>query len=263
MPPIWTRRREDVGGLQLVVRGLGAEGPGLIMLHGLGVSGAVWQGIGRLLGPTTRLVAPDLRGHGESDKPSAGYLPRDYVGDIAALLGHEPSRPLGVLGHSLGAVIAAQLAAERPELVPKLILVDPPFDPERRGDLIETVDRLRHEPAGALERELQRREPRMSDTYARAMANLFRTAADGAFSAVIRSEAGFPGAVAQLPNVQAPTLVVAADPALDASLGPEAAERVTASLPNGRLLTIPGAAHAIHASKPRELAQAVVRFLRE
>ena len=218
MPAAWTRRREDVGGLQLVVRGLGAEGPGLILLHGLGVSGAVWQGIGRLLGPALRLVAPDLRGHGESDKPSAGYLPRDYVGDIAALLGHEPSRPLGVLGHSLGAVIAAQLAADRPELVPKLILVDPPFDPERRGDLIETVDRLRHEPPGVLERELQRREPRMSDAYARAMANLFRTAADGAFSAVLRAEPGFPGVVANLPSVRAPTLVVAADPALDASL---------------------------------------------
>ena len=263
MAAVWTRRREDVGGLQLVVRGLGSEGPGLILLHGLGVSGAVWQGIGRLLGSSMRLVAPDLRGHGESDKPSAGYLPRDYVGDIAALLGHEPSRPLGVLGHSLGAVVAAQLAAERPELVPKLILLDPPFDPDRRGDLIETVDRLRREPAGVLEYELQRREPRMSDTYARAMATLFRTAADGAFAAVLRAEAGYPGVVAQLPNVQAPTLVVAADPALDAAIGPEVAERVTASLPNGRLLTIPGAAHAIHASKPRELAQAIARFLRE
>ncbi len=263
MAPVWTRRREDVGGLHLVVRGLGSEGPVLFLLHGLGVSGAVWQGIGRLLGPTLRLVAPDLRGHGESDKPSAGYLPRDYVGDMAALLGHEPSRPVAVIGHSLGAAIAAQLAAERPELVPKLILLDPPFDPERRGDLIETVDRLRHEPIGTLEAELRRREPRMSDTYARAMANLFRTAANGAFAAVLKSEAGFPGVVAQLPNVKAPTLVVAADPTLDGSLGPEAAERIVSSLPNGRLLTIPGAAHAVHATKPRELAQAVLRFVRE
>jgi len=262
MAAVWTRRREDVGGLQLVVRGLGAEGPGLILLHGLGVSGAVWQGVGRLLGPTMRLVAPDLRGHGESDKPSAGYLPRDYVGDLAALLGHEPSRPLGVLGHSLGAVIAVQLAAERPELVPKLILVDPPFDPERRGDLIETVERLRKEPRGVLELELQRREPRMGDPYARAMADLFRSAADGAFMAVLRAEAGFPSIMAQLPNIKAPTLVVAADPSLDGSLGPESAERITASLQNGRLLTIEGASHAVHASKPRELAQAVARFLR-
>src|SRR5205085_8535638 len=113
------------------VRALGSDGAPLMLLHGLGVSGAVWQGIGRLLGTFTRLIAPDLRGHGESDKPSAGYLPRDYVGDISALAAHEPSRPRAVLGHSLGAVIAALPAAERPELVSKVVLVDPPFDPDR------------------------------------------------------------------------------------------------------------------------------------
>ena len=102
-----------------MVRTLGADRSPVLLLHGLGVSGAVWQGIGRLIGDLGRLVAPDLRGHGESDKPSAGYLPRDYVGDISALLAHEPSRPLAVLGHSLGAVIAAQLAAERPEMIGK------------------------------------------------------------------------------------------------------------------------------------------------
>ena len=51
--------------------------------------------------------------------------------------------------------------------------------------------------------------------------------------------------------------MVAADPRLDAALGAEAAEHVVALLPHGRLLTIPGARHAVHASKPREFAQAV------
>src|SRR5918912_1511767 len=176
---VWTRRREDVGGVTLTVRALGSEGPPLVLLHGLGVSGQVWQGFGRLLEPSVRLIAPDLRGHGESDKPSAGYLPRDYVGDVAALLAHEPSRPLAVLGHSLGAVVAAQLAAERPELVSKLILVDPPFDPDRPREQIVRVERLRHDRDGALEQELMRREPGMGDLYARALAGLYRSAADG------------------------------------------------------------------------------------
>src|SRR4051794_16251117 len=163
MAVVWTRRREDVGGLTLTIRALGTEGTPLVLLHGLGVSGAVWQGAGRLLTPTVRLIAPDLRGHGESDKPSAGYLPRDYVGDIAALLAHEPSRPLAVLGPSLGAVIAAHLASEGPELVSKLILVDPPFDADRPRDPIQQVERLRHAGPGALEEELIRREPGMGD----------------------------------------------------------------------------------------------------
>ena len=257
----WTRRREDVGGLTLNVRALAADGPSLVLLHGLGVSGAVWQGIGRLLGTFARLVAPDLRGHGESDKPSAGYLPRDYVGDIAALVAHEPSRPVAVIGHSLGAVVAALLAAERPELMTKVILIDPPFDASRPRDHIATVERLRHAEPGALEAELMRREPGMGELYAKAIASLYRTAADGTFSAVLRSEPGFPAAVAVLPNVSIEALVVAADPSLDAALGAEAAEHVVSRLPQGQLLTIRGARHAVHASKPRELARAVREFL--
>jgi pimeloyl-ACP methyl ester carboxylesterase len=262
MAATWTRRREDVGGLTLTVRSLGSDGAPLVLLHGLGVSGAVWQGIGRLLEPFTRLVAPDLRGHGDSDKPSAGYLPRDYVGDLAALLAHEPARPRAVLGHSLGAVVAALLAADRPELMSKLILVDPPFDPTHSREHIETVEKLRHETPGVLEAELMRREPGMGELYAKALASLYRTAADGTFLAVLRSEVGFPAALTALGNVTIPTLVIAADPAApDASLSPEAAERVAAQIQNGRLLTIPGARHAVHASKPREFAQAIREFL--
>lgn len=259
---VWTRRREDVGGITLTIRNLGTEGMPLVLLHGLGVSGQVWQGFGRLLEPTARLIAPDMRGHGESDKPSAGYLPRDYVGDVAALLAHEPSRPLAVLGHSLGAVVAAQLAAERPELVSKVVLLDPPFDAERPRQPVEQVERLRREGPGALEHELMRREPGMGDLYAKALATLYRTAADGAFQALIRAEPGFPSIVALLPNVQADALVVAADPKLDAALGDEAAERLASALPKGKLVRIPGARHAIHASKPRELAEAILSFLR-
>ena len=257
----WTRRREDVGGLTLNVRAFPSEGPSLVLLHGLGVSGAVWQGIGRLWGGFSRLVAPDLRGHGESDKPSAGYLPRDYVGDIAALVAHEPARPLAVIGHSLGAVVAALLAAERPELMSKVILIDPPFDATRPRDHISTVERLRHAEPGALEAELMRREPGLGELYAKAISGLYRTAADGAFAAVMRSEAGFPAAVAALANISIETLVVAADPRLDSALGAEAAEHVASLLPQGRLVTIPGARHAVHASKPRELNRVVREFL--
>ena len=67
--------------------------------------------------------------------------------------------------------------------------------------------------------------------------------------------------VAALGNVRIETLVVAADPSLDAALGAEAAERVAGLLPHGQLVTIPGARHAVHASKPRELTRAVRQFL--
>jgi len=258
---VWTWRREDVGGIHLNVRELTSDGPTLVLLHGLGASGAVWQGSGRRLSPALRLLAPDMRGHGDSDKPSAGYLPRDYSGDIAALLGHEPACPTFLLGHSIGAVVATLLAAERPELVSHLILVDPPFDPSQPRDHVEIVARLRHQPPGALERYLQQREPGISDLYARALAGLYRAASDGAFQAVSKAELGFPAVSALLPSVQAPTLVMAADPALDGALSPAGARSIVEALPEGRLLTFRGARHAVHASPPREFASAVLSFV--
>jgi len=259
----WTRRREDVGGLALNVRELTSDGATLVLLHGLGASGAVWQGVGRLLHPSLRLIAPDLRGHGESDKPATGYLLRDYASDVATLLTLQPISPVVLLGHSLGAVVATLVAAERPELVGKLVLVDPPFDPDRPRDHIEAVARLRHEPSGALERYLQEREPGLGDLYARAIADLFRSAADGPFQAAQRSEPGFATQAAVLRSVGAPTLLIAADPTLDAALGEKAAHTLAASLRDGRLLTIPGARHAVHASHPRDFATAVVGFVQE
>jgi pimeloyl-ACP methyl ester carboxylesterase len=101
----------------------------------------------------------------------------------------------------------------------------------------------------------------MGELYAKALASLYRTAADGTFQAVLRSEPGFPAVVSLLGNIKVETLIVAADPRLDAALGPEAAERVASVLQHGRLLTIPGARHAVHASKPREFVQAVREFL--
>lgn len=261
MAPVWTRRREDVGGIHLNIRELSSDGPTVLLLHGLGASGGVWQGVGRRLHPAFRLVAPDLRGHGESDKPSAGYLPRDYSGDMSAFLGHEPACPVHVLGHSLGAVVAALLAAERPELVNRLVLVDPPFDAGRPRAHVEAVEQLRHEPRGELERYLRRREPGMGDLYARAIAELYRMAADGTFNAVLRGEPGFPSIVTLLPSIQAPTLVIAADAGLDGALGPDAARAVAEAIPNGRLTAMAGARHAVHASQPKQFAAAVAEFL--
>ena len=112
-----------------------------------------------------------------------------------------------------------------------------------------------------LEAELLRREPGMGDLYAKALAGLYRASADGAFLALLKSDPGFPSVVAMLPNIQAETLLIAADPSLDAALGADAAQQVAASLTYGRLLTIPGARHAVHASKPREFAKAVTEFV--
>jgi pimeloyl-ACP methyl ester carboxylesterase len=73
-----------------------------------------------------RVVAADLRGHGRSEvMPSGAYTPADYVGDIEALVSTKyPGQRFVIVGHSMGAQIAARLAAKRPDLVSAVVSVD-------------------------------------------------------------------------------------------------------------------------------------------
>src|ERR1700730_15922791 len=122
----WREETSPGPGVRLHVRRV-VEPPAtpVLLLHGLGVGGSVWQAFARRLLPQLAAVAPDLRGHGQSDAPPAGYLPSDYAGDLIALIEDEEwlPAPVRVTGHSLGALVALQLADLRPDLVRWLVLL--------------------------------------------------------------------------------------------------------------------------------------------
>ncbi|GAA0805005.1 alpha/beta fold hydrolase [Spirilliplanes yamanashiensis] len=98
---------------QLHVRGGGAGAPVLLLLHGLGATGAVWDGWRPLLAARWpgRWLAPDLPGHGRS-AALPGYTFDALAGAVAGLL--TPGEPAVVLGHSLGGVVGLALAAGHP-----------------------------------------------------------------------------------------------------------------------------------------------------
>src|SRR5258708_6659735 len=240
------------GAVRLHVRRVEGGAQAILFSHGLGVTGAVFQNFARRLLPHLGMVAPDLRGHGQSDAPPSGYAPADYAHDIIELL--EAEGPMPVAGHSLGAMVALETASLRPDRVPWLVLLDPPLDPDFRNQEIGDVYKLRHAPPGELEAYLQQRNPGGGPLLAQALAKMFRQASDAAFEPML-SHAPF-----EIPHVSQRTLVLQADPRAGGVLGDAAAARLLEALPNATLIKVVGAPHALHASHPAEVANAILEF---
>lgn len=252
------------GGVQINVRRVTTPSARPILLvHGLGVSGKVWQGFARRLLPEWSAIAPDLRGHGTSDAPAAGYAPEDYARDLALALGSMRgiSPQLPVVGHSLGALVAVALGARFSELVSALVLVDPPLDKAIRNPDVEAVSRLRREPRGELENYLLRTNPGGGLALAAGLAQLFRQASDEAFETLRSAPQGHPATWDEARAIHCPVLVVQGEPAQGGLLGDAAAKRFTARLQRGTHVKIAGASHVVHASRPESLAAVVKEFL--
>jgi pimeloyl-ACP methyl ester carboxylesterase len=102
---------------------IAGSGPALLLIHGVGDNSKAWEPVHAKLAQRFTVIAPDLLGHGESDKPHADYsLPAFANGmrDLLAVLGIDR---VTVVGHSFGGGVAMQFAYQYPELVERIVLV--------------------------------------------------------------------------------------------------------------------------------------------
>jgi pimeloyl-ACP methyl ester carboxylesterase len=102
------------------------SGPDLVMLHGLSGNLAVWHlRMVPMLQDRFRITTYDLRGHGFSSMPPAGYSTGDMARDLAALLDALAIEEADLVGHSYGADIALHFALLYPRRVGRLVLIEP------------------------------------------------------------------------------------------------------------------------------------------
>lgn len=101
----------------------------LLLLHATGFHARCWDGVVAALPDDMHIIAPDLRGHGRSYRPATLEDWSATAADIVALVTSLPVKSLIAIGHSMGAVIATQLAASLPDRVARLLLVDPVIMP--------------------------------------------------------------------------------------------------------------------------------------
>jgi N-formylmaleamate deformylase len=157
-------RMVEANGLRLHVLDYSGEDPAVIVLPGITSPAISWDFVIHALDVPRRFVVPDMRGRGLSERPDGGYALSDYVADIAALIGELGLERPTLLGHSMGARVAAAVAARRPGLAGHVIAVDPPLSGPGRAPYPITreafLDQLRAAQAGTTVEVVRRSYPR-------------------------------------------------------------------------------------------------------
>jgi len=120
--PTMIRAKGDGIEIQLAV--WEGKGKTLLCVHGLTANCRCWDVIAPAISPTHRVITLDLRGRGLSDKPETGYSEAHHLSDLRGIMDDLELEKAYLMGHSLGGYIAMGFAAENPDRVEGLILMD-------------------------------------------------------------------------------------------------------------------------------------------
>jgi non-heme chloroperoxidase len=238
-------------------------GEPLLLLHGYGDSGRSFEPIVPFLPRGWRLLAPDQRGHGDSERPPAGYAIADLAADAAALL--DAAGVAGaatVVGHSMGSLVAQQLALDHPERVARLVLVG--ATPRIGADAVRELEREVRELADPVPEDFVRafqlstlRQP-VPDAFLAQIVAESRKLPARLWRALLEGFARF-DVCARLGEIACPTLVVWG--AHDAYFGRAEQERLLAGIPGAVLEVYEDAGHDPHWEEPERFARDLVAFV--
>jgi len=239
-----------------------AKGPAVVCIHGLTANHTCWASVADLLSPAHRLIAYDLRGRGESDKPDKGYSLAIHDDDLEGLLDHFGLKKAVLIGHSLGAHIAVRFAATRPQRVAKLVLVDGGLDvrAEVLDSLRPAINRLGVEfPSMDMFMGFVRALPMFEGRWNDYLERYFRYDVEELPAGTVRAKASRLAIEEEIANlererlwvyhhqVKAPTLIFRAPDGLltptDCLMTQAEANAMAHAIPRSKLVVVPGTNH--------------------
>ncbi|HEY7632462.1 MAG TPA: alpha/beta hydrolase [Thermoleophilaceae bacterium] len=242
-----------------------ASGPPVLLVHGTG--GAEWDPLPGMLAADNHVIYYHRRSFGPSTHPPLADLPR-HTADAAALIEQLGGAPLTVVGHSMGGIVSIDLTVRRPDLVSRLVLVEPPLH-------------FTQHPTEAMMSELghamQLREAEGDEAGAEYFMRWATTTTDGGCgyelappdvkerllansSAILKELEGGTGdyiSADEVAAISCPVTLLVGELTLPEYW--QAAERIKAANPAVELVTVPGAGHMLTATHPQVVVDAVAR----
>ncbi|MBK8901577.1 MAG: alpha/beta hydrolase [Anaerolineaceae bacterium] len=250
-------------------------GPSLVILHGLTGSHDEFLHLAPILARQAHLYLLDMRGHGRSGWTQSGYTVADYGRDVVEFLQQVVGETAVLLGHSLGAMVAAWVAANRPDLVHGLILEESPFY------ILEDLTSSWIYPYFASLRDYLGPHHASGGSLAQMVAYVGQVSVDTAVSDDIRQRAvqlqQFDPAALEpllrqellgdqdpdrlLAQITCPVHLIAAEQGSGGVMSLEDVQWIVARVPHAAHTIVKSSGHDIHLDRPQAFFRAVISFL--
>jgi 3-oxoadipate enol-lactonase len=243
------------------------EGRGLPLLfvHGFPLSRGAWQKQIDALRSSYRIIAPDLRGFGESQPGTAPISMTQYADDLHALVQQLKTGPVVLIGHSMGGYVLFAFLRQYPKLVHGLVLVSTRAGkdtPEAAAGRRATAEKVQ---AKGVEVVIEAMAPKMlaADNHDRAMAEQVRgfmtpSTPEGVIGALLGMSER-PDASAELAGISVPTLIITG--ADDMLIPPTESEKLAQTIPGSQLNIIPHAGHLVAFEQPDKFNHVLEEWL--
>lgn len=238
-----------------------ADGPAVVLLHGLGLDGTLFDAALPHLPAGLRLIRPDLRGHGASDVPPAPYGMGAMIRDVERVMDHLRLRDAVVVGVSLGGLIAQGLAVKRLDLVRGIVLSNTAARIATPGIWADRIKAVREGGLAAVA------QPTLERWFARSFCDTPPAQALLARFLTTDPEGWCGGAAAiagadfreVTPGLRLPCLAIAG--AHDGSTPPDLVRELAAMIPGSRFALLRQAGHLPMVDAPADWAAEVADFL--
>lgn len=258
-------KTESINGTTLHYNERGG-GPALALIHGFPLDSRVWEAQVDALSSDFRIIAPDLRGFGQS-RSNDGFTMESLADDLHELLEKIGALPCVLAGLSMGGYAALAYVKKYPTDLRGLILVDTraegdsPQGKEGRGKMIELV---RSEGSAAVANQMMPKMIADADAAGRPqlvkqLRQIMESCPPGTIENALVAMRDRPDFTDDLPSIPVPTLILVGES--DAITPPATAESMQKQIPGAALEIIPGAGHMTPMEQPDKMNQIIRRFM--